>query len=270
MTAERTEATGAYVFDNAGAQVLDRFSALSAMFDPGTVRHLAALGVGPGWRCLDVGAGGGSVARWLGEQVGPSGHVLATDIDTRYLEGLDLPHVEVRRHDITSEPLPADTFDLIHTRLVLAHLPGRDTALASMAAALRPGGWMLLEEFDARSMPTDSRRNPAERDMELEELQRQILTERGVDLYLGRTLPGRLEALGLVEVEAEGRVFLWRGDSPSAQLLRANYEQLRGAMLGSGKITPAVFDQELAALADRAVMTLSPIMWAVQGRKVMA
>ena len=267
MVAEQAGVPGRYVLDNAGAQVPDRFAALATIYDPGTVRHLAALGVGAGWRCLEVGAGGGSVARWLSERAGPGGYVLATDVDIRHLGWLDLPNGEVRRHDITTDPLPAAAFDLIHTRLVLGHLPGRETALRAMVGALRPGGWLLLEEFDAESMPADATLNPAERHMPLEVLQRRLMTARGVDLSLGRTLPGRLEAHGLVEVEAEGQVFLWRGASPSARLRRANYEQLREAMLATNELTPEVFDAELAVLEDRAIMTLSPVLWAVRGRR---
>ena len=53
--------------------------------DPTTFAHLDRIGVGAGWRCLEVGAGGGSVAAWLGERVGPTGHVLALDLDLRHL-----------------------------------------------------------------------------------------------------------------------------------------------------------------------------------------
>jgi hypothetical protein len=94
---------GCYVLDNA-AEARARFEALPRIYDPGTFRHLAALGVGEGWRCLEVGAGGGSVARWLADRVGPVGHVLATDIDTRFLDALAGPTLEVRRHDVTAHP----------------------------------------------------------------------------------------------------------------------------------------------------------------------
>src|SRR3982751_1156180 len=108
-----------YLLNNAGMQAPARFAALAAMFDPGTKRHLTSRGVAQGWNCLEVGGGGGSIAAWLAERVGPSGRVLVTDIDPRHLETLHLPNVEVRRHDILTAPLPAGAFDLIHVRLVL-------------------------------------------------------------------------------------------------------------------------------------------------------
>src|SRR5262245_27285962 len=95
-----------YAFDNSAPQADARFTALAAIFDPGTIRHLREIGVRAGLRCLEVGAGGGSIASWLCDQVGSTGQVVATDIDTRFLERLRKPNLEVWRHDIDSDPLP--------------------------------------------------------------------------------------------------------------------------------------------------------------------
>ena len=121
-----------------------RFSALEFIFDKGTFRHLEDRGVGPGWNCLEVGGGGGSVGAWLATRVNPGGHVLVTDIDPRFLESLSASNVVVRRHDISRDPLPESAFDLVHARLVLIHLPDRNRVLVRMAAALKPGGWLVL------------------------------------------------------------------------------------------------------------------------------
>jgi ubiquinone/menaquinone biosynthesis C-methylase UbiE len=109
------------MLDNAGRESSVRFPAISATFDAGTIRHLQELGVGPGWHCLEVGGGGGSIAVWLAARVAPTGRVLVTDIDTRFLETLNLPGIEVRRHDIATDPLPEGAFDLVHSRLMLQH-----------------------------------------------------------------------------------------------------------------------------------------------------
>jgi SAM-dependent methyltransferase len=256
-----------YVFDNTAEEARVRFAALPTIFDPGTIRHLSALGVGPGWRCLEVGAGGGSIATWLAERVGPSGSVLATDVEPRFLEALNRPNLEVRRHDITVDPLPEATFDLVHTRLVLLHLPERERALDRMVAALRPGGWLLAEEFDAMALPPDPELNPDEQPVEALWTMRRLMTERGVDLRFGRRLPGWLKARGLVEIEAEGRTFLWRGGSPGGQLDRSNVEQLRGALLEGGFIDEQELERDLARLDDPEVVWPSPILWAVVARR---
>src|SRR5215212_3622133 len=90
----------AYVLDSVEAdRELNRIRAIEADWGPKTTRHLSELGVAPGWKCLEVGAGGGGVARWLAERVGEAGRVVATDINTRFLDSINLPNVEVRRHN---------------------------------------------------------------------------------------------------------------------------------------------------------------------------
>jgi SAM-dependent methyltransferase len=257
-----------YVFDNAAEQTTgQRFDALPRIFDPTTIRHLTSLGVGPGWSCLEVGAGGGSIARWLAEQVGPSGHVLATDIDTRFLATLNQPQIDVLRHDITTEPLPEARFDLAHTRLVLSHLPGRDAALDRIIRALKPGGWLLSEEFDSLSMQPNSELNPVEGMLPLYRTMLEMMTARGVDLRLGRLLPGRFRQLGLTEIEAEGRVIVWGAGSTFSALMRANFEQVREGVLAQTGMSADAFDRELALLDDPSLMNPSPVMWSVRGRR---
>src|SRR5215470_17943338 len=60
----------------------DRLILLENIFDPLSRRRRAL--VRPGWRCLEVGAGRGSIATWLAAQVGENGQVVATDIDITY------------------------------------------------------------------------------------------------------------------------------------------------------------------------------------------
>ncbi len=119
-------AHGDYLLANSGSETQTRFASLSELFDPGTIRHLNNSGVSRGWRCLEVGGGGGSVASWLADRVGHTGYVLATDIDPRFLETLKHPNIEVLRHNIVTDPLPEAGFDLVHTRLVLLHIPQRE------------------------------------------------------------------------------------------------------------------------------------------------
>src|SRR5215467_8340361 len=83
----------------------ERLNLLEQIFDPLSRRRREL--VQPGWRCLEVGAGRGSMAVWLARQVGDSGHVVATDIDLTYLEQLHLPNLEVRQHNILEDSLDA-------------------------------------------------------------------------------------------------------------------------------------------------------------------
>ena len=255
-----------YALDNASPEAAARFPALARAFDAGTQRHLDAIGVAAGWRCLEVGGGGGSIARWLAQRAGPTGHVLVTDIDARHLELGSIPEVEVRVHDIAMDPPPPASFDLVHARLVLLHVRERERALANMIAALKPGGWLVDEEFDSCVFP-DPARNPGESLLKTHVALARTLDERGVDRSFGRRLFGRLRALGLVQVAAEGRTFMWPAGSAGPAMMRTNYEQLRSHMIDAGYVTQSEFDRDVAALEDPDFFMPSPILWAVSGRK---
>jgi hypothetical protein len=66
--------------------------------------------------------------------------VVATDINTRFLDALDHPNLEVRRHDIIADELEESAFDLVQVRAVLMHLAEPGRALQRMVAALKSGG----------------------------------------------------------------------------------------------------------------------------------
>jgi len=259
---------GRYVFDNAAAQTPARFSALEEIFDPGTIRHLTELRVAEGQRCLEVGAGRGSIARWLRDRVGVTGHVLAIDIDTQRLDSLRGPNLEVRQHDIISDPLPSAAFDLVHVRLVLHHLPDREEVLATLVRALKPGGWLLAEEFDALSVMPDPAINPVEVLLPSRVALSQLMQDRGVDLRYGRLLAARLRVHGLQDIGTEGQVFVWRGGSAGATLIRSNLEQMAGELIESGRLTNRQLEQDLSRLGNPEYVTPSPIMWAAWGRRV--
>ena len=137
-----------YVAADIGADTeSQRLQLLEVCRDPGTIRRLDQLGVSRGWRCLEIGAGHGSIARWLADRVAPTGSVIAADIDPRFLTNMPAG-VDVRRVDIRHDDLEAETYDLVHCRALLMHLPDPTAALARMVAALRPGGLLLVEEGD--------------------------------------------------------------------------------------------------------------------------
>jgi len=267
MTTAPEPAASPYLLDNAGREAPARFAALSAMFDPGTFRHLKERGIAPGWRCWEVGGGGGSIATWLARRVGPTGRVLVTDIDPRFLETLKVPNLEVRRHNIVTDPLPEETFDLIHARLVLVHLPQWETVLQRLISVLNPGGWLLDEEFDSHSLPPAPAVSPGEVLLKTHTAMARLMADRGFERRYGRLLFTRLRALGLTEVGAEARMFMVQSCSAGAALLRANYEQLHGTLIDSGYITEQEFSQDMACLDDPSFMMPSSIMWAAWGRR---
>jgi SAM-dependent methyltransferase len=236
------------------------------LMDPGTRRHLAALGLAEGWRCLEVGAGGGSVAEWLCGQVGPTGGVVATDIDTRYLEALEAPNLEVRRHDVARDDLEAAAFDLVHARLVLEHLPARDAALARLVGALRPGGWLLVEALDYVSGVPVSELGGREHERS-QAVRLREFTAGGLDAHYGRRLPGVLRGAGLADVGNEGRVWVMEGGSPGARWFGLSMQQVRRRLVGEGKLSDPEVDRMLELFEDPAWSALTPIVMAAWGRR---
>jgi SAM-dependent methyltransferase len=266
----RAASQGDYVLDNASPQTEVRFAALAQIFDPGTMRHINGLGIGRGWRCLEIGAGAGTIANWLADKVGLDGHVVATDIDTRFLEQLGRSNLEIRRHNIVSDPLPSCAFDLVHLRLVLLHLPERRKVLERLLATLKPGGWILAEEFDALSLGADPNRHPSESSVQTFALMHKVMVDSGIDLRFGRSLAAVLKANGFTDVISEGQIYMWRGGSRGAEMYQANIRQLRDSIEGTGLITANEIERDLATLCRDEVMFPSPIMWSARARRAAA
>jgi ubiquinone/menaquinone biosynthesis C-methylase UbiE len=240
-----------YLLDNQQAEAVHRFGALAALFDASTFRHLAALGLSPGWRVWEAGAGGPTVPAWLAEQTGPDGEVVATDLDTTWVAGADpRPNLRLLRHDVGLDPPPEGPFDLVHARLLLVHVPRRAQALAAMVSVLRPGGWLVVEEADPALQPLLclEETSPAEQlANRLKAGFRQLMAERGADLAYGRTLPRHLREAGLVEVTAAA-YFPITG-AACVELERATTRQIRDRLVAAGLASDAEVEQHLDNLA---------------------
>jgi SAM-dependent methyltransferase len=234
-----------YLLDNAQPEAGARFDALATLLDPTTFRHVDALGIGVGWHCWEVGAGGRSVPEWLASRVGAEGRVLATDIDVSWLPA-DATF-EARRHDIGVDPPPDETFDLVHARLVLVHVPQRDAALRSLVQSLKPGGWLLLEDADPALQPLlcPDESGPAQvLANRLRNGFRALMAERGVDLSYGRTLPRLLREAGLADVQADA---FFPITAPACTALElATVAQIRDRLVASGLATDAEVDEHVA------------------------
>jgi SAM-dependent methyltransferase len=257
-----------YLLDNRRAEAGIRFEAISELCDPWTVRHLDELGAGPGMRCWEVGAGGPSVPAWLGARAGERGRVLATDIDVSWTRPAAGGAVEVRRHDLVADAPPAETFDLVHARLVLVHLADRDRALRTLVDALRPGGVLLIEDADPALQPLacPDERGPDERlANKVRNGFRALLAERGADLAYGRTLPRLLREAGLDDVRADAFFPL---TSPACGVLEAaTIRQLRDQLIAARHATAEEIDRLLDAIAGgRLDITTAPLISA-WGRK---
>ncbi|MEV6318615.1 methyltransferase domain-containing protein [Streptomyces sp. NPDC051776] len=251
-----------YLLDNRQVEAGTRFDALSALFDASTFRHFDAVGIDEGWQCWEVGAGGPTVAAWLAERVGPRGRVLATDIDISWTETAAAEGVEVLRHDVALDEPPAGAFDLVHARLVLVHVADRDAALRSMVKALRPGGWLLVEDADPALQPLicpDEYGPEQELANRLRRGFRQLLRQRGADLAYGRKLPRLLREAGLDDVRADAYFPI---ASPQCDVLEAaTVHQVRDSLTAAGLATDEEIERHLANIAaGRLDLATSPMI----------
>ncbi|MEU6662789.1 methyltransferase domain-containing protein [Streptomyces sp. NPDC046821] len=257
-----------YLLDNQQREAGRRFDAFSTLFDPTTFRHIERLGIGPGWRCWEVGAGGTSVVNWLAKKVGPTGKVLATDIDISWQTSSARPPVVIRQHDVAADEPPIEGFDLVHARLVLVHVPDRERALQSMLRALRPGGRLLIEDADPALQPLacPDEHGPAEElANRVRRGFRKLLAERGADLSYGRRLPRLLREAGLCEVEADGYFPLT--SSAGGALETATIQQIREALVREGHATDEEIDRHLANVATGTMDLATAPLISAWGRK---
>jgi SAM-dependent methyltransferase len=258
-----------YAFDNAKTVQRERLHALEATLDPGSTGHLAAIGVAPGWRCLEVGTGGGSVAAWLADRVGCAGEVLATDLDVTVARERVHGALSVQVHDLLVDPLPESRFDLVHARLLLAWLPQRQRALARLVRTLKPGGWLLVEEMDFASVVPAGLGEVADVQTFSRVLDAHLgalRTHNGFDAHCGRRLLGDLLAAGLEEVEAEGRVSVWRGGGNGMRIWRLTFAQLRDAMAAAG-LPEGDVDRAIELCDDPGFAFVAPLVMAASGRR---
>ena len=254
-----------YSFDASWEGERGRLALIEAWLDPHSIRAFEDLGVQPGWRCLDVGAGGGSITQWLCERVGPAGSVVAVDADTRFLEKLGAPNLEIVRADVEHEELPRAAFDLVHTRFLLQHLPGRDRVLEKLAQAVKPGGWLLI--FDSGGAPPVSIQQP-ERFARFGAAIFQAASKSGWDLAWAPSLPQRILALGLEDVRARSfRELVRGGPGGFPGFVAASTERLRDRLLATGLIDAAEVDATVAMLRDPANAFMTFECWIASGRR---
>ncbi|WP_448317772.1 class I SAM-dependent methyltransferase [Streptomyces sp. CO7] len=244
-----------------------RQEAVAALFDPVTCRHLEELGVGPGWRCWEVGAGGATVAAWLAKRAGPTGKVVLTDTDASRAEAAARP-VESRVHRLGRDEPPGEGFDLVHARLTLTEAPDPDRALRTMIRALRPGGRLLVEEADLELQPLlCPEESGAEQQLgnRLRLGLRHLLARNGVDLAHGRRLPRLLREAGLRRVEAD--VYVPLASEACGRLETATVAQHRATLTAAGVATDEEIDRHLAHVAAGGMDLAATPLVSVRGRR---
>lgn len=256
-----------YVFDDQEHDAeWHRLGLLESLYDSHSLTRLETTGVTDGWRCLEIGAGRGSVARWLAQRVGSSGRVVAADLNPRFLT--DLPaNVEVRQLDIRTDDVETGSYDLVHCRALLMHLPDPRTVLARMVSALKPGGWLVAEEPDfglhwLSGHPDAVWANDLFHDVLAMYLQQGI-----ADPYFGRKLPGLVAECGLDAFGGEATSTVAHDEEPALEFQRCNLRAVRHQLVDHG-FAERDLERQLAVFDSPSIVLSAPItLVAAWGRK---
>jgi SAM-dependent methyltransferase len=262
--------TNTYALPNAQQGASSMLDCLSPILDPSTMELLAPL-VPFGGRCLELGAGNGSIAGWLAGTVGRGGRVIATDINTDHVR-VDVraqPQVEIIRHDLRRDPLPTEPFDLVHARLLLAHLPERDTLLPTLARTLAPGGALVIEEWGGAG-PGRVLSSPWPETAELYDRYQKALmamfTTAGNDPTWATRIHTAMTDAGLSEVRTRVHARSWTGGTAGCQLPIAVSGQVRKQLPAHG-LDAGDLDLLRHHLRDPDVVVLGNLTWSTVGRR---
>lgn len=233
-------------------------------YDDVTLAHLRALGAGPGWRCLDAGAGTGTVARRLLADAGVDG-VLAVDRDVRFLAARPAPGLGVLEADVTAAPeaIPG-TFRLVHARFLLMHLPGPGRMVRQLADLVEPGGVLVLG--DAVDLTTG--RAPASPyTAAMRAMWQGLGAAIGTDVSWVPSYPALLRAAGLESVGAGIHVPPLLPGSAISRFWADTWQRSRPAMLATGLIDDAGIDEAVRYLDAPECAALSAGLLTAWGRK---
>jgi SAM-dependent methyltransferase len=217
---------------------------IERVFDPASRRRLLGTGLQVGWRCLEVGPGAGSIMTWMSEVVGPTGQVVAVDLDPKFLGESGQSNVEIERADIRTAQLPEQSFDLVHARYVLIHIPDYETALNRMLDCLKPGGWLVLEEPDfSESHGITGSEGQLKAVQKVNDAIKCMYERLGMDYSLGMKVPGLLQARGLQSMTVENDGPYSVGGSGMATIMKMSAVQLREKYLATGVVSDEDLEQ---------------------------
>lgn len=250
-----------------------RLDLLAATMAPNTEALLARSGVREGMHCIDLGCGGGHVSRYLAGRVGDRGFVVGLDIDDTKLAAArqecaqaGLRQIEFRAGNVTTWTEP-EAYDFVYGRFILSHIADPAVVVRNMAAALRPGGALVLEDIDFGGAFCHPPNAGYERYCSL---YRAVVDRRGGNAELGRELYGMCLDAGLADVEVHVVQPAHGGGEPEKALSLSTLINIADAVVSEGLASADEVAEVIAELtrytADPRAIISVPRIFQVRGR----
>ncbi|WP_019217675.1 class I SAM-dependent methyltransferase [Legionella tunisiensis] len=223
-----------YLLQNSSAKTeFERLQLIENIYNQTSFSLLTQAGINVGWKCLEIGAGAGGVAKWMAQKVTKKGAVVAVDINPIYLQNDD--NITTIQADVCQDnTLPNEEYDCVFSRFVLEHLANSQVAINNMVKRVKNNGYILLETLDLSKFSPDP--NSCSQDeyvavCNLFKAHEQLRVNRGDNLIIGRSLASSLQQYGLKIISVNVDYPLVNGGSPVANLMAKSFSQIQSLLL---------------------------------------
>lgn len=233
-----------------------------ATYDPQTQSIIESLSPDGTWRCLDLGAGAGSMTYWLADRM-DRGSVLAVDTDTHLLDAGRAPHLTVRELDVEEADFAPESFDFVLARAFFAHLRDPEEALRRALGWLVPGGWILVEDF--YFLPSEHCATPAGRALVGAYLEGWRTS--GADMFWGRRLPSTLARVGLEDVGLRIAPLGPGMNKADNDVMRLRMRQQGDGLVSRGLVSAGDLADFVASLDDPRARDVTTLEFSAWGRR---
>ncbi len=231
-----------YIFENHEEdQEYGRLRIIEHANDPTTISLLEQTGIQADWACLELGGGAGSILKWLGDRVGPTGKVYGIDKNTTYLKKFINPSFSIKEGPFLEVDIE-HPLDLVHARYVLIHNKEAKDMMEKVYHLLKPGGFFLVEEPDFTSctlLNDDSSRAQSRVNSAI----CSMFHHYGLNPAYGLQLPKNLQTCGFHILQTQSNLHLGEGNSPFAQVMAESALALQEAYCSTGKCTDSDIQQ---------------------------
>lgn len=258
----------------AGSSEAQRQSIQAQAWEKESEIMLDRIGVLQGWSCLDLGCGARGILGPLSRRAGDGGRVIGLELDVdlaaaaeKYAGDENLKNVVILQRDILENKLPRASFDLVHTRWVLAHVPDPEAIIREMLALVKPGGFIAIEEPDHASMNFYP---GSEKWLRLRVILESLVNRVG-DANIGRRAFELMRGAGIENIDGRACIIHTRDNHPYMRMPLLAIKSIRDKIVEAGLCTRDELDELVDDLekivADPATIHVSLITLQVWGRK---